>query len=168
MSFDNNIVAKMVEEALAFYAARAGAGTKGKGLEAIRQGDCSACGYVRYGLAKGVAQYLGSLDDTIKAVYLYEPEYATDNEMAGSACGINLLAWVKRKSAALDSMVACLDAALLTERKRLLCPTATAECFSLDVKVVDDEEVGRRRGYGALVNSIFVRPTRVWERSNTL
>lgn len=170
-SFDNSMVANMMEEALVFCAAKTGTGTKEKALDAILQGDCSACGYARYGLAKGIAQYLGSIDDTIKAVYVYEPEYATaDDQIAGSrlSSGINLLAWVGRKTAALNSIVACLDTALLEERKRLLCPEAIAECFSLDVKVADDDEVRRRRGYGALVNSIFVRPTKVWERSNEL
>jgi len=165
------MVANMMEEALVFCAAKTGAETKEKALDAIRQGDCSVCGYARYGLAKGIAQYLGSIDDTIKAVYVYEPEYATaDDQIAGSrlSSGINLLAWVGRKTAALNSIVACLDTALLEERKRLLCPEAIAECFSLDVKVADDDEVRRRRGYGALVNSIFVRPTKVWERSNEL
>jgi hypothetical protein len=120
---------------------------------------------MRYSLAKGLAQYLGSIDETIKAVYVYEPEYATGNEIVGLSYGINLLAWVQRKSAALNSIVASLDATLMEERKRLLCPEATAECFSLDLKVTDDEEVNLRRGYGALVDSIFVRPTKVWERS---
>ena len=168
ISFDKSIVANMIEDALAFCAAKMGTETKEKALEAVLQGDCSVCGYVRYGLAQSLAQYLGSIDDTIKAVYNYEPEYATNDEMAGLSFGIHLLAWVERKSAALNSIVAGLDAALMEERKRLLCPDATAECFSLDVKVADDDEVRRRRGYGALVNSIFVRPTKVWERSNEL
>lgn len=168
MSFDKSIVANMVEEALAFCATKMGTGTKERALEALLHGDCSACGYVRYGLAKAIAQYLGSIDDTIKAIYIYEPEYATDDEMARLSLSINLFAWVKRESAALNSIIACLDAALQEERKPLLCPAATAECFSLDLKVADDDEVRRRRGYGALVNSIFVRPTKVWERSNEL
>jgi hypothetical protein len=168
MSFDNSIVANMIEEALAFCAAKTRTGTKENALDCVLQGDCSACEYVRYGLAKGIAQYLGSIDDTVKALYIYEPEYATNDDTVGLSLGIHLLAWVERKSAALNSMVAGLDAALMEERKRLLCPEATAECFSLDVKVADDDEVRRRRGYGALVNSIFVRPTKVWERSNEL
>lgn len=168
MSFDKSIVANMIEEALAFSAAQTGTGTKEKALDRVLQGDCSVCGYMRYGLAKGLAQYLGSIDDTIKAIYVYEPEYATNDDAVGLSFGINLLAWVARKSAALNSIVAGLGAALIEERKCLLCPEATAECFSLDVKVADDDEVRRRRGYGALVDSIFVRPTKVWERSNEL
>lgn len=167
-SFGNRIITNMIEDALVFCAAKTSTGTKEKALDRVLQGDCSACGYVRYGLAKDIAQYLGSIDDTVKAVYFYEPEYATNDDTVGLSFGINLLAWVERKSAALNSMVAGLDAALIEERKRLLCPEATAECFSLDVKVADDDEVRRRRGYGALVNSIFVRPTKVWERSNEL
>jgi len=168
MSFGNRIITNMIEDALVFCAAKMSTGTKEKALDRVLQGDCSACGYVRYGLAKDIAQYLGSIDDTVKAVYLYEPEYATNDDTVGLSFGINLLAWVERKSAALNSMVAGLDAALIEERKPLLCPEATAECFSLDVKVADDDEVRRRRGYGALVNSIFVRPIKVWERSNEL
>lgn len=168
ISFDNSIVANMIEEALAFCAAKTGTGTKEKALDRVLQGDCSACEYVRYGLAKSLAQYLGSIDETIKAVYVYEPEYATGDDVVGLSFGINLLAWVQRKSAALNSIVASLDTALMEKRKHLLCPDATAECFSLDVKLADDDEVRQKRGYGALVNSFFVRPTKVWERSNEL
>lgn len=37
-------------------------------------------------------------------------------------------------------------------------------CYELDVKVTDDEEVQKRIGYGALVNSLYVRPIEIWHR----
>jgi len=32
------------------------------------------------------------------------------------------------------------------------------------VKMVDDDEVLGRLGYGALINSIYVRPMEIWRR----
>jgi len=34
------------------------------------------------------------------------------------------------------------------------------------VKVADEEQVASRRGYGALISSIYVRPLRIWAREN--
>jgi hypothetical protein len=112
---------------------------------------------------------LGSVDDTVKAIYTYEPEYATSTDEAipdrpNLSPGINLIAWVSRKSAALSSVVASVSLALAEEHKRLACPKANALCHELDVKVADDGEVERRTGYGALILSLSVPPIEIWHR----
>ncbi len=61
------------------------------------------------------------------------------------------------------SIVASLNEALVEACKRL----GTSENglrYLLDVKLADDNEVANRRGYGALVQSMYVRPTEVWSR----
>jgi hypothetical protein len=135
----------------------------------MRSGDCSVCEYLRYALAKGVAEYLGSMDDTVKAIYIYEPEYATSMDVAipsrpNLSPGINLITWVSRKSAALSSVVASVNSALAEECKQLACPKANALCYQLDVEVADDDEVYRQTGYGLLINSLYVRPIEIWQR----
>jgi len=169
LKFDNSIVTNMVEEALKFCAAKAGLKGKKQAVEALHRGDCSICEYLRYALAKGVAEYLGSVDDTIQAIYTYEPEYATgvDEPIPGRpnlSPGFNLIARVSRKSAALSSVVASVSSALVEEYRRLGCPKANALCSELDVKVVDDDEVQKRTGYGALISSLYVRPIEIWRR----
>ncbi len=164
--FDTAVMNEMMEEAIQFCARKTRLSDRGQVLEAMRRGDCSVCEYLRYGLSKRFAAYLGSVDDTVKAVYTYEPEYATGADSAGpnGSAGINMVAWVSRKSAALSSLVATLNAALAEVYSQLACPKAGPLCYGVDVKVADDDEVERRIGYGALVKSLFVRPVEVWRR----
>ncbi|MBM4466808.1 MAG: hypothetical protein FJ014_14870 [Chloroflexi bacterium] len=168
-TFDTTIVTGMMEDAIEFSAKKMGLKGRDQTLEALRCGDCSVCEYLRYGLAEGVADYLGSVDDTVKAIYTYEPEYATsvDDPLPGRpnlSPGISMLAWVSRKSAALSSVVTSLGSALAEEFGRLACPKANALCSMLDVKLVDDKEVQERTGYGALIGSLYVRPLEIWRR----
>ena len=167
IKFDNATVTNMVEDAIEFCTNKKGLKDRKQALEAIRCGDCSVCEYVRYALAKGAAEYLGSVDDTVKTIYTYEPEYATgaDGAILGhSSSGINLIAWVSRKSAALTSVVGSIRSALAEECKQLVCPEANALCYNLDVRVVDNGEVKKRTGYGALIDSLYVRPMEIWQR----
>ena len=165
--FDNTTVTDMMEGAIEFCAEKKGLKSRKQALEAIRCGDCSVCEYLSYGLAKGVAEYLGSVDDTVKTVYTYEPEYATGTDRAIPGrfpAGINLIVWVSRKSAALSSVVASVSSALTEKYRQIVCSDANALCYALDVQVVDDDEVGKRTGYGALINSLYVRPIEIWQR----
>ena len=168
-TFDSAVVTNMVEEALEFCAAKAGLKDKEQAKSVLRAGDCCACEYVRYALAQKMAGYLGSVDDTVKAVYSFEPEQATSGEEAIPARpnlspGFNLIARVSRRSAALSSVVASLRSALAQECTQLACPNANALCSELDVRVVDEDEVAKRTGYGALLSSLYVRPIEVWHR----
>jgi hypothetical protein len=116
-----------------------------------------------------VAEYLGSLDATIKVVYVFEPDTAT--HMDGHtpdhprlSPGISMLIWVSHKTAALASLLTSVQQATDEEFWKLPCPEANALCYMLDTIVVDDQEVQERRGYGAVVNSIYMAPTEIWHR----
>jgi hypothetical protein len=168
MMFDNALVTSMMEEAITFCAEKTGAKTREEVVDAISNGNCAACDYLKYSLAKKVGECLGSMDETVKAVYIYEPEYGAgaDNHLENSLglkSGINLVAWVERKTAALSSIVASLNKALVEACKRLGTSDDRLR-YLLDVKLADDNEVTNRLGYGALVQSIYVRPTQVWSR----
>jgi hypothetical protein len=141
IAFDNVIVTKMIEDAIEFCARKTGLSGRQQVLEAMRSGDCSVCEYLRYGLAQEIAKYLGSVDDTIKAVYTYEPE-----------------------SAALSSVTSSVSSALTQEIRGFVCPEANALCYELDIKATDDVEVKERTGYGALISSLYVRPVEVWHK----
>jgi hypothetical protein len=168
-TFDAAVVKGIMQDALSFTAAKSGLAGGEQSQAAVRRGECAVCEYLRYGLALGVAKYLGSMDDAIKAVYTYDPEYATANDGVFDggprrSPGISLIAWANRKSAALSSVVGMLSAAIGEELKRLACPHGNALCMMLDVQVIDDSDVEARSGYGALVNSLFVSPLEVWRR----
>jgi hypothetical protein len=158
-----------MDEALEFSAGKAGLKDKEAAREALRAGNCCVCEYLRYALVQEVAKYLGSVDDTIKAIYTYEPEYATSGDelitdRPNLSHGLNLIARVTRKNAALSAVVNSVNSALTEEYKQLGCPKANSLCCELDVVVADDEDVQKRIGYGALINSLYVRPIEVWHR----
>ena len=60
--------------------------------------------------------------------------------------------------------MASVRAALAEEYGQIMCSEANALCYDLDVRVVGDDEVGKRTGYGAMINSLFVRPIEIWQR----
>jgi hypothetical protein len=167
-TFDSTKMKEMMDHALEFGAQKLGHKDVQRTLTAVAHGDCGACDYVRYGLAKEIAGYLGSMDTSVKAVYTFEPEYATGADGAvgrpGLSPAISMIAWVDHKSAALLSVVDMLAEAVAHEMRQLACPKANALCHMLDVKVVDDSEVQSRLGYGALVNSFYICPLEVWHR----
>lgn len=167
--FDTTVVGGMMADAIEFCAKKTSFKDREQVLEALRCGDCSVCEYLRYGLAKGVAEYLGSVDDAIKSVYIYEPEYATAMDVPipdrpNLSPGISMIVWASRKSASLSSVVTMLGSALAEESRQLACPKANALCWSLEVQAVDDDEVKGRTGYGALIGSLYVCPTEIWRR----
>jgi len=168
-TFDTANIENMIEYALGFSTQKMGYAGQEQVVEALQHGNCSVCEYMRYGLAQKIAEYLGSVDNTVKAVYIYEPEYATavdgamPDELSFSR-GIHMIAWVGRKTAALLSLIDVLGSNLAQKFKQLGCPKANALCYQLVVHIVDDEEVLTRTGYGALVDSFYVRPIEIWRR----
>jgi hypothetical protein len=169
VTIDATAIENMMENALFFCAQKSGFPDGEEALRAIRKGDCCACGYLRYGLSKEIGGYLGSIDVSVQAVYSYEPEHCTTMaDLAGIEDalekGINLIVSVDRSSAALYSIIASLEDAIREAAKDVVCSRANGSCYALDVKVADEAEVASRRGYGALISSIYVRPLRVWAR----
>ena len=141
-------------------------------MQALRAGRCDICGYVAESLTQQVVEYLGQVDKTVKAIYQYEPEDAalrspSKTSLAnGQRGGINLIAWVDRKSAALNALGDTLETELTESRRKIGCKNAQPACFTLDVRLVDNTEVAERRGYGIVVNSRYVRSTQVWARED--
>jgi hypothetical protein len=169
VSIDATAIGNMIDSALVFCAELSGFASRQQALDVIRGGDCCACSYLRHGLCKELGEYLGGIDASVMAVYAYEPEYSTGvNDIADIGRermgGINLVVSVDRRSAAFTSILASLEDAVREATRPLICPKGNGSCYMLDVKVADEQEVATRRGYGALISSIHVRPLRVWSR----
>jgi len=171
VTIDATSIRNMIDRSLTFSSQLSGVESSEQALEAILGGDCCACSYLRYGLCKELGEYLGGIDISVRAVYAYEPEHCTGvTDLAGGEWermrGINLVISVDRRSAALTSILASLEDAVREATKSLVCHEGSGSCYLLDVKVADEQEVATRRGYGALVSSIHVRPLRVWSRGD--
>ena len=170
LSFEPSAADRLVNAAIADCASRSFAGNVSQVCDALRQGRCDVCrGFSDY-LTYHIGQYLSQVDRNLKAVVRYEPELASLNPKAAGPMptvqrgGINLIAWVDRKSAALNSLGSTLESSLAEARKKLGCPNALPTCFNLDLQMVDDREVAEARGYGLVVRQPFLRSIQVWRR----
>ena len=132
----------------------------------MRQGDGVACGYCLYSVAKQVAEEIGALDENVRAVYTFDCDATPEDECLGEVARgtplVHLLVWTQRKTAALCALVSALDRALIRTYAEVLGEGRPASL--LDVQVIDDADVERRSGYGALLGSMYHRPVQVWQR----
>lgn len=170
MNVEQSTADLLVNTAISDCASRNFSGNTNQVLDALRQGRCDVCRVFTDHLTYQIGQYLSQIDKNLKAVIKYEPEPASlQPKAAGQPLsekrrGINLIAWVDRKSAALTSLGSTLEPSIAASRKKLDCPNALPSCFNLDIQMVDDREVLEARGYGLVVNQPFLRSIQVWKR----
>lgn len=163
---DASSAAKVVlDEGLAFCARKADLESKQEVIERLQQGDATVRRYCRYGLAKKVAESIGSLDDNVKSVYVVDYDATPEDRSFSSeaqTAPIHLIVWVARKTSALEALVSALDRTLVQEYASMIDTPQLAHL--LDVQIVADADVENRTGYGALLSSLHNRPIQVWER----
>ncbi|HSR35154.1 MAG TPA: hypothetical protein VLY63_31680 [Anaerolineae bacterium] len=134
-------------------------------IDRLRAGNGRACEYCHYSVAKQVAESMGSLDENVKAAYIYDYDATPEDlcfGMTGRALPIHLLVWAGRKTAALNVLAETWDRALAEEYAEVIGGRKPARV--LDLQVVDDADVEERLGHGALLFSLHHRPVQVWRR----
>jgi hypothetical protein len=159
----------MFRRAIAQSAPQLGLKGSARVVELLRRGYCQSCETLRFNLARQVADYISLVDPGLRALYLYDPEYASgDYECAKTASspssGIHLIAWTRAKKSIPSDMLQELRAAFQDARTDILCPDASGLCYSLNVAVVNDAQVRTRKGYAAMIDSTTIRPTQVWAK----
>lgn len=168
---DQALANDMLQKAIAYCGDRKFGGDSQEAVLALRQGRCDICGLLCHSLIQEVGQYLGRTDKMIKAVYQVEAEAALARPQDGlrpsltRRGGINLVAWVDRKSAALAALSGTVENALAESLRTFDCKNSTPACFVMQIQLVDEKDVKERRGYGAFVSSPYLRSTEVWHRS---
>lgn len=172
VQMDQVLADQMIEQAVAFCAEKKFNGDQQAARLALRQGQCDVCRYLSNSLVSQVSNYLGQMDRTVKAVYEFEIEHSSlrpksgDKAAAYRKTGLNLVAWVDRKSPVLNTLGATLETLLSESRGKLGCKNATPTCYTLNLQMVDDKDVQERRGYGVIVNSVYVQSKQVWARAD--
>jgi hypothetical protein len=167
---DQALANDMFEKAIAYCGESKFGGDTQEAMLALRQGRCDVCGILSSCLVQEVGEYLGRTDKMVKAVYQVEPETSlarkpTDSRPAtGRRAGINLVAWVDHRSAALVALGSTLENALADRLRTFDCRNSTPACYVMQIQLVDDREVTERRGYGVFINNPYVRTTQVWQR----
>ena len=164
---DLNLTAEhAVAQAIEYCAHKMGLGSASEALRAIQHCDRSACAYCLYALAKQMAESIGTFDETVKAVYTLDYDATPEDLCFGSTAQetplIHLVVWTERKTAALDSLAAALDRAVVQSYGSVLGMDERASL--LDVQLIDDEDVEGQVGYGALLASIHHPPIQIWQR----
>jgi len=173
VQIDQALTDKMVERAVEACAEEHFAGDSRRMRRALLQGQCEHCSCLSVSLVHQIADYLGQVDRTVKAIYEYRPSFDDDllspfdqdRAALKEHTGINLVAWVERKSAALSALVESLEKALTLSQLKIGCVKAAPSCFTLDVQMVDDRDVNERRGFGLLVEAPALRVRQIWERT---
>jgi hypothetical protein len=167
---NQNLADTMVNKAILFCADKRFTGNRDQTIDALRNGRCDVCEFLSYSLVRQIAEYLGQIDKTVKAVYMFGPESAPLSLVSGKgrtrrrATGINLLAWVDRKTPALLALGATIENVIAASRRNIGCVNACNACYNLNIHMVDDQEANEGRGYGSIIRSMYVRSIQVWTR----
>jgi hypothetical protein len=163
LSDASGIAEAALRQALDFCAAKLGLVDHTAVIERLRQDDRTAYGYFYYGLAEQTADWLGSWDQDIRAVYLFDYDATADDICFGNSTPLllHLILWTRRKTNALDALLSALDRALAQ-----CCADAgiRRRRYLLDAHIVDDDEIHNSVGCGAMLSSVHTHPIRVWER----
>ena len=157
----------LFKRALAASAMQLGLKTPARAIEELSRGDCDRCQVFRINLARQLANYLATLDSDLRAVYFYNPDYAFgDYESTGAqpslSSALHLVVWTRTLKSMPANAIEGLSHAFPSARKLIACPKATEMCLSLNLSVVNDAQVRERSGYAAIIDSLNVRPNRVW------
>lgn len=160
-----SIMEATLSQALESCALKLNLASPQEALSLLRLGDPTAQGYCHYQIARQVAEALGTLDDNVQSVSLYEFDATPEDRTLGErteGLPIHLIVWTTRKTSAFNSLVAGLDRALVKDYAELIGPRRLAHV--IDVQTVDDADVESRRGIASLMTSLYNRPIRLWER----
>ncbi len=121
----------------------------------------------KYGLAEGATNVIVANDGNVQAVYHFEESTNPDSETEEALTpdvGVHLLLLVDSNSAALNAFVQSLDGILAGLIRELPSPALAKRTSVLNVIPITQEDVDNRRGYGALLSSMFARPVKLWAR----
>lgn len=133
-------------------------------VDCLNRGDPAARRELKLGLARYLAEYLGFLDEDVKAVYVSDhvDNYAGESVAGSSRWVIHLVVYAEPKTAALTSLLGALNRALTAEMRKSV-EYAETEGF-LDVQLINSADLENLARYAALLNAPRYRPTRIWQR----
>ena len=127
-------------------------------LERLRSCDPQMHGALRYGLAKGLGEYLGGLGVAFRAIYVYGSAMGD----ASSPCSdLDIILELEHDADAVDRLMRGLDVALVTQF-RALFPWARNLVSLLDVRTVTPQPNVQRNRYSGGFAGIGTSPVCLW------
>lgn len=161
---DAHAIAKViVANALDWVSARPRC-DKSKLVKRLNRGDKAAQRELKLGLARYLAEYLGFLDEDVKAVYVsdHAEPYGGEATEKPTRWLIHLVVFAEPKTAALTSLLSALNRAL-TAALRESVVSAGTNGF-LDVQLVNSADLENMARYAALLTAPSDRTTHIWQR----
>lgn len=119
------------------------------------------------GLASGVGDALIAHDGQVRSIYLFDPTANPDLESGiGTSIDatVHLLVRVNTPSAALHAVIDAIDVALTQSIKSLGWPIYANFRSVLDIIPITEKDIRERKGFAALLTSIFAPPIRVCQK----
>lgn len=150
-----------VKDAVAYAARKSEAGNVSAVRTKLASGDEWAFSYFAYACATNIASSLAQLDDNILEAFVL----GLEGDDTNAPCfPVTLVLRVACHTAALECIVSHVERELPKHLEHLGGMTEDASTAFLEIRVVEDEDLAKRRGLGAAVTSIWAPALRVWER----
>jgi len=138
--------------------ARAHGSTVDEALRRLEEGNRESHSSFRYGLAKGLSSYLGSIGCTFREIYVYG---STMDGHANPASDIDVIVVVDKRRDELNRLLNLLDVSLTTCYRQLVGLGQNPRSL-LDIQVVERCEASERSGRGAVLAGLNTRPICLW------
>jgi len=131
-----------------------------KVITLLRQGDLWTNSSLRYALAKYLCEdYLPDTDNIIKAVYVFGSTLKDEVHLTSD---IDLIILVTEKKEQTLNFLEALDLAILKHYKSLIGEQIRDMKSILNIHLVDDRDVKAKKECGAVINSIYNPPIKIW------
>jgi len=137
---------------------------QGQNLEELFQDTYFFC-YFKHGLVESVCQTLCDYDEKIMESYCFDPNANPDCQSGEEILvdgTLNIILVVESKTAGLDALTASLNRSLTQALKELPIPMLKSYDSILNIIQVTQDDVENRKGYAALISSIYVKALKVW------
>jgi len=138
--------------------ARTDGSTVDEVLRRLEEGNRESHSSFRYGLAKGVSRYLGSLGCAFREIYVYG---STMDGHANPASDIDVIVVVDKRRDEVNRLLELLDVSLATCYRQLVGLGQNPRSL-LDVQIVEECDATERSGRDAVLAGFNTRPICLW------
>jgi len=157
----SDIASSILADAMAYCSMKMGISVDAvQGL--VKERDVRAYSYFNYSITCQLGDLLGKQCKSIRAVYALD--YYDDSQGEGlnnkADITIHVILGVERKTSAVKALLTSIHDALIQQYHQVLGMHSLKHV--LNAHLVDDEDIEKRSGYGALLQSSYQTPIHVW------
>jgi len=132
-------------------------------LRQLKDGEAEVHSRLRYALAKELSAYLGQLNAGFHGVYLYG---SAMGDAASRYSDIDVIVVVEVRNDQTAALLARLDLSLVSQYRDLVGTQSLPQSL-FDIRVIDEQDLAERDGYGAVVHGLYTCPVCLWRSTAT-